>query len=375
VVGRFGVRRLLSVFAIVTVGATLAASATAPASAATTAAKHYTLTVGITSASLQGSDVYWAMQTGIFAKLGLTVHMIHYGSLQSTNIAAGRLVTGATGPTSAFAQVEAGQATNMIYCVTNANDAVPFVKVGGAYNSLASLAGKAIGSSTPGGASYGAASEFSTYIGSHYGKPMTIVAYDNNAAEIAAVESGQIAAASQIYANVQPEIDAGLLRPVVSDTSATAKGILGGKICSIAFYGDDTALSNNKAAIVDFIAGLRVADLAIVKASNAQMAKVLATNPDWAPSVLSSTALTQAIGDARVTFIAGDDGYISKSLWDKSLANFQGWGLSLEGLNVNLHAPAFSYTSVVNMSYWNASTALIKRTKFSPSMTAGAKLP
>ena len=55
-------------------------------------------------------------------------------------------------------------------------------------------------------------------------------------------------------------------------------------------------------------------------------------------------------------FMTSSAGFLSRDVWTNTLKAFAGWGL-----HQNLSDPRFSYGNIVDMSYWNAASALRPR--------------
>jgi ABC-type nitrate/sulfonate/bicarbonate transport system substrate-binding protein len=327
-------------------------------SAASTSAP-LSLTIGIPQVNAQFTDAYWAQQKGIWKSLNLNVTISVTGATETTSLSAGRLTIGVFGTTAAFAPAEAGRAVSIVDCEDTGDSAAGVtVRKPSSYNKLMDLAGQSVGVVGSAGQGYGTASDFSSYIQAHGGKPLKIVVESSLGSLVAATLSGQVAAAIQT-SGFEQAIAAGKAAEIVSPTSASTKAIVGTQECSTAYWGLKSQLAQNQTAITRFIAGMRIARAQLDKQSDAQVAAVLATMPDFAPSIVSSAALTKEVTEAR-PFFSADGGFISPATWASSLDAYSHWGLASSGVPVDLKGKPLSYQSIIDMSYWNAATPLVK---------------
>lgn len=342
-------------------GCSSAASPGGPSTAAGAGAANggtLKLTVGQPNPSAGNSDYYWALERGIFTRLGLDVSTVTQGAVETTNLSTGQMVVGLFGTTGMFSAVDSGRHMNIVFDEnTGASTGAIFVKASSPYKTIMSLSGQKIASIGTNGAGYGAAASYSRYIVAHGGKPLTIVVEASGPALLAALQSGQVAAATnqEVFG---AQVSKGLLRHVIGASNPLAERIVGQDIAAASYFGLASTQAANKTVITRFVAGLRIANQQIDKASNAQIASVLAKNPSFAPSVISSTDLEAEIAAQR-PFFARDDGRITSDLWTKSLTAFKNWGLSLNGSSIDLTDSKFSYANTVDMSYWNAAAPLV----------------
>ena len=316
------------------------------------------LTVGQPNPSAGNSDYYWALEQGIFTRLGLNVSTVTQGAVETTNLSTGQMVVGLFGTTGMFSATDSGRHMSIVFDEnTGASTGAIFVKASSPYKTIMSLSGQKIASIGTNGAGYGAAASYSRYIVAHGGKPLTIVVEANGPALLAALQSGQVAAATnqEVFG---AEVSKGILRHVIGASDPLAEQIVGQDIAAASYFGLASTLADNKTAITRFVAGLRISNMAIDKASNKAIASVLAKNASFAPSAISAADLEAEIAAQR-PFFAKDDGRITAGLWSKSLIAFRNWGLSLNGSTIDLTDSKFSYGNTVDMSYWNAATPLV----------------
>jgi ABC-type nitrate/sulfonate/bicarbonate transport system substrate-binding protein len=341
--------------------AALAAGCGASTASSTAPAAHpgpLSLTVGQPNPSAGNSDYYWALEKGIFTRLGLSVSTVTQGAVETTNLATGQMVVGLFGTTGMFSAVDSGRQMSIVFDEnTGASTGAIFVKASSPYKKIMDLSGQKIASIGTNGAGYGAAASYSHYIVAHGGKPLTIVVEANGPALLAALQSGQVAAATdqEVFG---AEVSKGILRHIIGSADPLAEQIVGKDIAAASYFGLAATLGDNRAAITRFVAGLRIANTQIDTASNGAIASTLAKNSSFSPATISTADLEAEIAAQR-PFFAKDDGRISSDLWSKSLSSFKNWGLSLNGASMDLGDSKFAYSSTVDMAYWNAATPLV----------------
>jgi ABC-type nitrate/sulfonate/bicarbonate transport system substrate-binding protein len=315
------------------------------------------LTVGIPNPGAQNDDYYLALEGNIFTRLGTVTE----GATETTALSTGTMVVGNFGTTGMFSAVASGRKMQVVYAEgTGASTGAIYVKASSPYKTIMSLAGQKAGSIGTNGQGYGAVASYSHYIASHGGKPLQIIVEANPDGLLAALESGQIAAAmDNVTSAFSSAVTAGKLRQITSPTDPLVEQILGGKnVAAASFFGLSSALSSNRTALTRFVAGLRIARMETDKGTTAQIAAVMARNPSFASSVVTAKDLQTALAAQR-PFDGVSDGFVSSALWGNSLKAFSNWGLNLNGTALDLTQPGFSYGSAINMTYWNAATPLV----------------
>lgn len=326
------------------------------------------LTVGLSSPTVNDAEFFYGLETGIFTKVGLNISVVSQGSVEPTNLAAGKLVIGDFGTTGMFAAIKAGRKMTAVFSeVTGNSGGAITIKADAKYQTVQDLSGTTVGVVGANGQTYGAAEAYSAYIAAHGGQPLKIVVEPSTSALTSAVESGQIAAAvfSPIFGAA---IKAGILRQMLSASDPLAQQITGKTMASVAFFGLSSELAKNKTAITRFIAGERLSRMALDKASDAEIAAALAKNENFAPTVIDADALQQEVTDSR-PFWAAEDGFISASRWKDSLTAFGGWGLNVNGVAMDMTDEALSYQNAVDMSYWNDATPIVTSIEASAAPT------
>jgi ABC-type nitrate/sulfonate/bicarbonate transport system substrate-binding protein len=345
-------------------GCESSASSSGAPSAAPTSLKNLkplSLTVGLATPSAQNGDLFWAVGTGIFQKLGLTLSLdSSAGGNTASELATGQLVIGNSGVPQMFAPIASGRKMQLVFADTSGDGAAAItVLAKSPYKTIMDLSGKTVGTIGVNGASYGAASSYSHYIVAHGGQPLKLVVGANAAADAASLEAGSIQAivGSPSFAS---GIASGQFRQMLATNAPLAISITGGRETASGYIGLSSSLASNSAAIVRFVAGLRIARLEVGRAPSAQVAAEFQKSSPFAPSVISRAAMTQQIEQVR-GFWAENDLQISKAQWQTSLTAFSKWGLvSDTNAPLDLTSSTFSYSNVVNMSYWNAATPLVQ---------------
>ena len=120
------------------------------------------LTVGQPNPSAGNSDYYWALEQGIFTRLGLNVSTVTQGAVETTNLSTGQMVVGLFGTTGMFSATDSGRHMSIVFDEnTGASTGAIFVKASSPYKTIMSLSGQKIASIGTNGAGYGAAASYS----------------------------------------------------------------------------------------------------------------------------------------------------------------------------------------------------------------------
>jgi ABC-type nitrate/sulfonate/bicarbonate transport system substrate-binding protein len=337
------------------------AAGPSPASTSLAGLKPLSLTVGLATPSAQNGDLFWAVGTGLFAKLGLNVTLdTSAGGNTASELATGQLVIGNSGVPQMFTPLASGRQMQLVFADTSGDGAAAItVSAKSPYKTIMDLSGKSVGTIGVNGASYGAASAYSQYIVAHGGKRLNLVVGASASADAASLVSGSIQAivGSPSFA---AGIAAGQFRQMLATNAPQAIAITGGRETASGYIGLSSSLASNSEAITRFVAGLRIAREEVGNASSSQVAAEFQKSAPFAPSVISLPDLTQQINQVR-GFWAQNDLQISQAQWSVSLAAFSKWGLMSDtNAPLNLKSATFSYANVVNMAYWNAATPLVK---------------
>jgi ABC-type nitrate/sulfonate/bicarbonate transport system substrate-binding protein len=227
------------------------------------------------------------------------------------------------------------------------------------------LSGKTVASTGPGSNAYGAAEIYSKYIVKNGGKPLHIDVFSGLPAIEAALSSGHVQAAVGTNAPFAALVASGKVRIVEDATGTIARSLFPASMCSYVWYGLTSALQANREAVTRFVAGIRIADEQIKQASTAELATALGKAKEFAPGIVSPKNLATEV-EASQPFFVNDD-YITPAEWTQTLGFVAAQGVMTGSTPVNVYSPDFAYGKVVDMSYWNAATSLIKSIGIDPS--------
>jgi ABC-type nitrate/sulfonate/bicarbonate transport system substrate-binding protein len=319
--------------------------------------KAVSLTLGVAAPSPQQPAVYWAQARGIFKRLGLNLTVVAEGSTEPALAAAGQLVIGLNTISQSYPPILAGQKLWNVDLINvgNSSDAIT-VQTNSPYHTVMDLSGQTVGVVGTSGYSRGGAILYSRYIVKHGGKPLNIVVQPDQNTLTAQLVNGSIAAA--VFPPVfGPQIQAGVLRQMLSAKSPLSRSLMSRAILNSSIWGSQATIATHYTAIRRLIAGLRVADQELRGKTPAQIAAVLSKNPLFAPSVISPAAIAQEADEAWIGFAPPDQGYITKAGWDATLKNFASLGLSTQPINPK--AAQFSYGQNVNMQIWRSATPVV----------------
>jgi ABC-type nitrate/sulfonate/bicarbonate transport system substrate-binding protein len=329
-------------------------------------AKTLSLSVDFTAPSANNADGYWAYVQGIWTKLGLKVSYKTSGSTVPVEVSSGHDIVAAFGPSAIISPIEAGRPVSVIACQsTGVNTAGVVASTTTSIHTVMDLSGKTVASTGPGSNAYGAAQVYSKYLVKNGGKPLHIEVFSGLPAIEAALSSGHVQAAVGTNAPFAELIANGKIRVVEDATGTIARSLFPASMCSYVWYGLTSALQANREAVNRFVAGIRIADEQIKQASTEELAAALAKAKEFAPAVISQKNLEAGVEASKPFFVKDD--HISPSQWNQTLGFVSAQGVTEGSAPVNLHGPDFAYSKVVDMSYWNAATALIKSAGISSS--------
>ncbi|HEY3749278.1 MAG TPA: ABC transporter substrate-binding protein [Pseudonocardiaceae bacterium] len=328
----------------------------APSSAGAGGAKP-TITVGLSAVTTVSAELYLGRTQGFFAKHGVTVNLTNTGSTSATEAAAGRVDLVQVGCSSALAPAVAGHQTSIVFWML-ANNAGIQVPAGSALRpantaagSVMELAGKRIAVQGVGTGAYGEAQAMRAYIGAHGAKPPVVVSLPNASAISAQLVSGQVDAAVGAADVVAGAVADGKVRILVRAENPGLKEVSGGDVAGVCLWGLKSKLAQEPKAVAAFIAGMRDAYRYVTATQPATIAGILHTTKDFGS--LGVDTVEQSLG-YDVPLFTTSAGQLTPAVWETTLKAFAGWGLGL-----NLSDPRLSYGDIVDMSYWNASTALL----------------
>jgi ABC-type nitrate/sulfonate/bicarbonate transport system substrate-binding protein len=308
------------------------------------------VSVSLPSADPLSSDVILAQQLGYFTKLNVKLDLVTTGVTGMNQVSAGRRDLELSGTPSAFPPSAAGHATQVIYCWA-LGDVQGGIAVGSnsSIKNLMGLSGKSVGVVGAGGAAYGTAKYYSTYIVQHGGKPLNIITATNLTTVNAQVISGRLAASVGPLSYFQPSVAAGKMRILLDPSSSSSQEIFG-ELVGNSIWGLKSAIAKNSLGIERFLAGVRAAALYIAKHTPAQIAAIIKDSPILAGQTEASIVTSL---QGLKPFLGSTDGTISEAQWNASLSQFKNWGLT-----VNVTDPQFSYQNFVDMSYLDAAKKL-----------------
>ena len=132
-----------------------------------------------------------------------------------------------------------------------------------------------------------------------------------------------------------------------------ARSLFPTDLVNLAYWGLASNLDANKEATTRFVAGMRAADAWLASHSAAEIAEVVQKN-----ELLKDSTVEEI--EARLVYVTpffSEGGRISPERWNASLDVFKTWELS----GIDVSAPSFSYDSIVDMSFWDASEETFKR--------------
>ena len=352
--GRTGVQRGLVIGVVL---ALLAWCGDGTATAQPTQVQPLPFHVSLSLISANSADVFIAQEKGYFKQAGVDVQLENQGGTATTNAAAGRVDLTQTGVSAALAPFKAGRPTSIVYEVSGGLLATGvIVKADAPYKSLMDLSGKSIVVLTAGGAAWGAAQAFSQYIVKQGGQPLQISVATSGAGQVSSVVSGVVQGSIGTVDIFGADIAAGKLRLLLQPNSPLAQKILGRNVVNAGYWGLKDVLSQKREAATRFVAGLRKADQWLATASQDDIIAVLMQSPFF-----KEFTRAQIIDQLKwnAPFFTKTDGFVNKARWDVSLKAYSQYGLP--GIDVN--DSIFGYTSIVDMSFWNAADPIVASMK------------
>lgn len=312
------------------------------------------LTVADPSNTIIMAHAFWALRKGLFDDVGLKVSITEAGGVGATEVAAGKFVVGNFGGSSIIGPTSQGRKMSIVYETSaGPNAAFLFVKGDSKYKSLQDLSGTRIGVVAAGGNTYGAAEIYSKYIVDHGGKALTIVPLGTGGSIVSALAAGTIQSAAEVVDPFMNGIKAGKVRILVNPSTGSTASLFQSDVVNSAVYGTNDALDKNSEAITRFVAGMRLADYQIASATTADLTSVAQTIPGVKDEATADQLTELFTYDAP--FFPTSDGFITEDAWAHSL---QTW--TTYGLKVDLTKSTFSYQNLVDMSYWNKASSIIK---------------
>lgn len=343
---------LATVATVLTLVAACGGTATQPSSGTTSLAPVAPLVVVIGAYTPAYTDLFIAQEQGFWKKAGVDVTLTNAGTQITATFLAGRgdLLVG--GGAFGFPYVEQGKNLKLVY-TTNYGTVNGFaVKSDSKYTNALSLGGASV--ATYGvSESIGLPKALSNYIVSKGGKPLNLLSLANSTGDLASFVAGGGADTTIVSTGVAaPYLSAGKLRWAtgLEPQSDLIRQLEPLTTPGPSFWGFQDTLTQKKESIIRLIAGLRMAERWLAKQSDATVAKELHTVEGF--SVQTEAQVLSGVQTSRPNWAIKQEGFLSASDWKASLTGvWTNWNIP-----VDLTSPKFSYSNLVDMSYWNAST-------------------
>src|SRR5688572_1740436 len=299
------------------------------------------LTVAVISLTVGNKLVYIAKAEGYFDQLQLPVTILDNTGPNLLNlVVSGQADIGYGGLPTAFLPVPEGKPTSILFTYQG-NGAGGFVV--GAKNIKSLDQVKRMGAGVPGTSTFGYCAWYKASLKAAFDcVPM------ESAARRAAVLSGQIDAALDVYAQLVDPIAKGDLN-ILIDTrdAAVRKKYIGDDFGETAIFALTDVIKQKSDSFVRFMRGIGMAlQFADTKSDDeiAASLKKLKTFETFTPAQLAA----QEKGYRQ--FNHPNKGYITEENWNFALTQYAGWGL---GAAFDAKSPTYSYAQRVDMSYYD----------------------
>lgn len=290
----------------------------------------------------QSSTVLWfARVAGFYEKHGLDVSItVGGGNTINLMVAKQGDITLYSVP-AAFTPVRNGLATSIVYGGVKGEGgdfvvAKPHIK---SIKECTRLATFSIGSSA-----YGWAVKNKSLYDADY----AIQTFGDFPTLAAAFSSGNADCANAVLAPFAALLDSGEAHLIVDPRDpSTLPEDFPPELIASAFWGLKDHLESKRDTVVDFLRAVHEAFAAMKNMTPAQIAELLRTDRDW------QTQSESQIADGYVgaaDFFQPNDGYVTKKGFDSSADFYRDAGLDF----IDPGSPAFSYSSMVDMSYYDA---------------------
>lgn len=358
-------RRGLILAATAAIAVLAAAGSAATTARASQRAGLQQLTITIGQYNVLYTDLFVASYEGFFRRAGVNVTIANGGSNFATDEISGHSDLAICGGSCTLNFASQGKDLREIYATSLGDREGYVVRTDSAYKKAADLSGASIGSFAV-GQSKGLETALSNYVVSQGGKPLKMVTATTTSGDYGAlVAQGVLDTALESPALAAVYIKAGKLR-WVSDLTPGSKlmeKFFPSNVVGLTVWGPSDRLQQKKAAVTDFIAGMRAADRWMQKHKVSSMTTVLhngVTGFQQEDTSLISTSLqtTQPVWNYK------HEGYITQAEWTAALHTWSGWGL-----NLDLTQPLFNYKHRVDMSYWNSATKIVNKLIAKPKTT------
>lgn len=314
------------------------------------------LTVTTSSASTIAAELYLANDLGYAKKYGVTLEIKNAGALGPTQVAAGQVDLAQFGASAPLSPAAQGRPMSIVYAIANsvtrgiAVSTKSPIKPGTTEEILMQLSGKKLVTQGTVGAGIGNARMVSDWIVAKGGTAPTIVSVDGADGISSQLISGQADAAVMLPDYIGGGLAAGQLKMIVPNTDPVMTQITGGDYPAITLFGLTSNLQKKPKEVAGLMAALRDAHDYVNAHSVNEVAAILAKNPAFAGNTVESI---QGTLQYDPPFFSPANGYIDSTAWTKVQNAMKNWGTGID-----LTQPTFDYSHMVDMSYWNSSTAL-----------------
>jgi ABC-type nitrate/sulfonate/bicarbonate transport system substrate-binding protein len=316
------------------------------------------LTIATSSASTITTELYLANDLGYAHQYGVTLDITNAGALGPTEVAAGKVDLAQFGASAPLAPAAQGRPMSIVYAIANSvtrGITVPSnspITSGTTQHVLMQLSGKKLVTQGTVGSGYGNATMVSNWIVAHGGTRPTIVSVQDASGISSQLLSGQADAAVMLPDYVAGGLAAGKLKMIVPNTDPVMTQITGGNYPAVTLFGLTSDLHAKAKAVRALVAALRAAHHYVLAHSTSNIAATLAKDPAFSGQSVGSIDVTLKYDPP---FFSPDNGYIASAAWTKTLNAMKNWGTGLD-----LTQPTFNYARMVDMSYWNGATALLR---------------
>lgn len=305
-----------------------------------------TLTVVLPAIDPSLAQVYVASEEGYFAAENLNVKIVQAGSNVLSEIVSGQADLAEFGTSNALLPIPNGEQTSIIYANTDGS-ASSFMVGTKTVTSIPQC--KRTGTLSVGSGTYANAAEIKIAAHATY----DIVPMEDFPTIAASLVSGGLDCAVGTLGNFAPQIDSGQVHLLVDPRKPATypAGADPSLIPTGAVFGMKAKLQSERNAIVRFLTAYQKALTYLNTHSAAQIASVLRMSKDFAPE--SQATLTQEVqANLQLKIYAPYDGELPSAVWPQTLTYFKNGGVN----SIDPGSSAYSYSSCVDMSYYDAAT-------------------
>jgi ABC-type nitrate/sulfonate/bicarbonate transport system substrate-binding protein len=349
----YGVGLLTMTVVLAACGSSSTSSKPSNSSKASKSPSTPTLNVAIASNTTLYGPVWVAAAKGLFAKDGVNVHL-----LTNTEAGTASLLTSGRADiamfTTAFPLELAREGQNAVIIYNTTNTVVPAVITPPSIKSLAqlqSLSSCRMNTPTVGSVFYGTALAFKSY----YHIKCSIVPLSSVSVQVPGVTSGQYQASLVIADAAEPAVLAGKANLIVNPLHLTASERTAfeprGSYPSLVAFGIKSNLDAKRVAVTRFVKALYQAGALIDSYSSSALGTMTVNQLSSDLPGLTQKSATYSWDASKQSIPQGTSrGFISASLWQKTLKGVGTWGIS----NFTPSSATNSYAKRVDMSFYNA---------------------